>query len=192
MTIDYYNRHSREFFSATKDIDVTPLYEHFLAHLPPNAYILDAGCGSGRDSKFFLEQGYRVFAMDGSAALAALAAEYIGQPVHHMAFADIGMADTFDGIWACASLLHVPRAQMATIFQKFIRALKMGGVWYLSFKWGTSDRLVNDRLFTDYDADTFSAFVAQFPTLKLVKWWQTQDLRGRETSWLNALLQKQP
>jgi SAM-dependent methyltransferase len=190
MTIPYYDENSGKFFSRTKDIDVTELYTEFLEGLPANATILDAGCGSGRDSKYFIEQGFRVFSMDGSAQLAALAADYIGQPVQHMTFAEMDKVDEFDGIWACASLLHVPRSQMADIFRRFARALKTGGLWYVSYKWGTEDREVNSRLFTDYDAPSFSAFLGQFPQLEIVHWQKTSDLLKRDIDWLNVIIRK--
>ncbi len=190
MTINYYNTNGLGYFSSTKDIDVSELYRAFLSELTPGAYILDAGCGSGRDSKYFIQKGFRVFPMDGSEELVRLASEYIGQPVHHMTFNEIDMVDEFDGIWACASLLHVPRAEMASIFAKFTQALKSGGLWYLSYKWGSQDRRVGDRLFTDYDHETFAKFLQNFPQLELANWWQTADLRGRDNDWLNAIVRK--
>lgn len=190
MTLNYYDENSRHYFTSTKDIDLSEIYAVFLQELPEKAYILDAGCGSGRDSKYFIEQGYTVYAIDGSAQLAKLASEYIGQAVNCMTFEEIDMVQKFDGIWACASLLHVPRTQMFEVFQRFTRALKLGGIWYVSYKWGTEDRYVDGRLFTDYDANTFTSFLSKFPQLEIVRLWKTEDSRKRGNDWLNVILRK--
>jgi len=71
-TVNYYDTHADAFFSETQGVDMAPLHQRFLARLPVGAHILDAGCGSGRDSKVFLQLGYRVTAFDASAKLAAL------------------------------------------------------------------------------------------------------------------------
>src|SRR5438309_6932977 len=76
------------------------LYQPFLAHLPPGGHILDAGCGSGRDSRVFLDRGCRVTAIDGSGAMAALASAYLGQAVLHLTFQEITFEACFDGVWA--------------------------------------------------------------------------------------------
>lgn len=190
MTINYYDSNSLHYFSSTKDIDMSGIYAEFVQLLPPSAYILDVGSGSGRDSKYFLEQGFRVFAIDGSAQLARLASDYISQTVHHMSFDEIDFEEQFDGIWACASLLHVPRQYMTTVFNKLQHALKPHGVWYGSYKWGIQDREVEGRLFTDYDDLTFLELVGQFSQLELVKWWRTRDSRNRDNDWLNVIIRK--
>lgn len=169
---------------------MSEIYAQFTPLLPKKAYILDVGSGSGRDSKYFLEQGFQVFAMDGSARLAQLAADYIGQPVHHMSFEEIDFDENFDGIWACASLLHVPRQQMVTVFDKLQLALKPNGIWHVSYKWGTQDREVEGRVFTDYDDVTFHELICQFQALEIIKWWRAEDLRKRGNDWLNVIIRK--
>lgn len=190
MTIEYYDENAAQYFASTKDIDVENLYEAFLKELPPYSYLLDAGCGSGRDSKYFIEKGFRVHSIDGSQVLAQYATTYIGQLVHHMKFEDLDAIEEFDGIWACASLLHVARTEMIGIFSKFARALKVNGLWYVSFKWGTQDRIVDGRLFTDYNFDTFSDLIHHLSELEVVRLWKSEDLTGRNNHWLNALLRK--
>jgi len=169
---------------------MSEIYADFVQLLPEKAYILDVGSGSGRDSKYFLKQGFQVFAIDGSAQLAQLASDYIGQKVHHMSFDEIDFEEQFDGIWACASLLHVPRHHMMSVFNKLQRALKPNGVWYVSYKWGTQDREVEGRLFSDYDDVAFHELVDHFQQLEIVKLWRTRDLRKRDNDWLNAIIRK--
>ena len=87
--------------------------QRFLACLPAGAAILDFGCGSGRDAKAFLELGFSVEASDGSEELCRRASELTGIPVKRMLFSELSAADRYDGIWACASILHLPRFQCA-------------------------------------------------------------------------------
>lgn len=111
----------------------------FMKKLPEGAAILDLGCGAGRDSLAFLENGFRVTATDGSGAMAREAERNLDMPVTVMEFSDIPWEATFDGIWASASLLHVPRPALARILALVHRALKPEGLFYASFKAGTAD-----------------------------------------------------
>ena len=110
-TIDYYNRNAARYFNETVHADVSEIRDRFAQMLPPGGTILDLGCGSGRDSKAFIEQGFRVVAVDGSEKLCKLAQAYIQQPVVCSDFLDYKPNETFDGIWACASLLHLTEAE---------------------------------------------------------------------------------
>ena len=180
------------FFADTVDVDMTPLYRCFLPLLPEQARILDAGCGSGRDAAAFATLGHRVTAFDASPALAALAARHLGQPVQCLRFQDIAWQGAFDGIWACASLLHVPGAGLPDVMQRLCRALKPDGVLYASFKYGSAEHEHHGRRFTDLDEPSLAELVRQVPGLAEVETWTTGDLRpGREAErWLNTLLRR--
>ena len=119
-----YDRNAAQFFADTVALDMTTLHERFLAALPPGGLILDAGCGSGRDTKAFLARGYRVKAFDPSVQLAGMAAEDVGQPVIVRRFADVTEEACYDGIWACASLLHVSATDLPDVLLQLWRALK--------------------------------------------------------------------
>ena len=106
-TLDYYNKNAKKFITGTISVDFGTIQNRFLDKLHPGAEILDYGCGSGRDIKYFLEQGCKVTAIDGSQELCKLASEYTGIPVKHLLFQDLDEKEVYDGIWACSSILHV-------------------------------------------------------------------------------------
>lgn len=135
------------------------LYRRFLPLIPEGGRILDLGCGSGRDSRYFLEKGFQVTAIDGSAELCRLASKYIGQEVLCMDFADLAFENCFDGVWACASLLHVPRDSIKDILARIHRALACGGVLYASFKAGKGERTRGERFFSDYGQEDMGSLV---------------------------------
>ena len=192
LNVDFYQQHAKTFFADTVEVDMTPLYRRFLLRLSVQAHILDAGCGCGRDAKAFAYLGHHVTAFDASPALIALAETHLGQPVQCLRFQDIAWQEQFDGIWACASLLHVPAAELPDVMQRLCMALKPGGVLYASFKYGSGEREYHGRRFTDLDEPGLAALLRQVPELEEVETWSTGDLRpGREAErWLNTLLRR--
>lgn len=113
-SVAYYEANAQRFFAETVGVDMSELRERFLTAIPAGGSILDAGCGSGRDSKAFLDRGFRVTAFDASAEMARLASDHIHQPVAVRRFEEVDEQDVYDGVWACASLLHLPEAQLRT------------------------------------------------------------------------------
>jgi SAM-dependent methyltransferase len=193
MTLQYYDDNGRNFFERTAYLDIHELYDLFEKYLPKEAHILDAGSGSGRDSKALLERGYHVTAFDGSATMVKLASEFTGLEVRHLRFEAMDYAAEFDAIWANASLLHVPYRELAEIFSKFIEALKHHGIWFMSFKLGEGERQDDyERHFTNFTEARFRDFIAQFPELDLEKLIISDDERaGQEgKQWLNAIVRK--
>ena len=191
-TLNYYQANSESFIENTVNVDVNDLYRQFLENMPSTGKILDAGCGSGRDTKFFLEKGFNVIAFDNSPNMVCHAAELTGQEVLLMSFEDIEFKDNFDGIWACASVLHVPENNISGVLSKFTDALKDDGILYTSFKYGEKEQIRNGRFFADYTEERFDQLLAAIPKLELIQYWKTSDLRpGRsEEKWLNILLRK--
>jgi SAM-dependent methyltransferase len=192
-TQGFYQTHSNDYFKSTVSANVDTLYGPFLNQLPPKATILDAGCGSGRDTKAFLKRGYYVSAIDASSRMAELATAYTGQQCSVLSFQEMTFRNQFDGIWACASLLHVPKREMEDVIRRFIDALKPGGVLYVSLKEGEGERIAEDgRLFNYYTAESFRKVLAAFPTVREVASWTTEEIRSSQHRgpWLNVLLKK--
>lgn len=217
---DYYRQNAQRFFTDTASVDMSAFYPPFVDCLPPGARILDAGCGSGRDVKAFSEMGFEVEAFDASAELVALARQLSGKPVAQMRFQDVDAVERYDGIWCCASLLHVSDAELPGVMTKLAMALKPGGVGYLSFKHGRGEREKDGRRFTDMDRAGLQKLVEGINTaagdilakttmgireeagsedatgnrfaLETTKIWQTGDVRiGRgDEVWLNAIIRK--
>lgn len=191
-TLEYYNQTAQAYAADTLNADVSKLYEFFLSRLPAHATILDLGCGPGRDSLHFLREGYRVQSIDGSPEFCKLASQLTGQPVLCRTFEDIDFTEEFDGIWACASILHVPSTRLPLVLENLSRALKKGGYFYASFKYGTFGGDRNGRYFTDMTEETFGKLIETFEELEIVETTVTGDVRvGREgEKWLNVLVRK--
>jgi 2-polyprenyl-3-methyl-5-hydroxy-6-metoxy-1,4-benzoquinol methylase len=191
MTIEYYQQNADEFFNVTINVDMSNIYQHFTKDLPANALILDAGCGSGRDSKAFIEMGYQVEAFDASSEIVKLAFKHTGLDVKHAVFDDVTAIDKYDAIWCCASLLHVPEDDLPTTLAKLAAALKPNGIWYLSFKYGDVQREKDGRLFTDINEDRLATLVSDIPHVEVKRTWITEDNRPeRNEIWLNTVSKK--
>ncbi len=191
-TIDYYNEHAQEFYASTVGTDMRQFYAPFLALVPAGGHILDAGCGSGRDSRYFLDLGYQVTAFDAAGALVALSSRLLGQPVLHLRFQDLAFEGAFEGVWACASLLHVLRVEMDDVLARLTRALTPGGVLFASFKYGDGESERNGRFFNSYDEASFASLVASHPALEVIRAWKTGDVRSDRSAeyWFDVLLRK--
>ena len=191
-TIEYYDCEARTFFENTVSVDFSKIQEMFLKHIKPGSRILDLGCGSGRDSRAFLERGYEVVPVDGSAELAKLAGAYIGREVIVADFREFEPEGTFDGIWACASLLHLPKDEIAAVMRKTADHLTEGGCVYVSFKYGEFQGERNGRYFTDMTEESFRELLEGVPGLVIEEFFSSGDVRaGRENErWLNVMMRK--
>ena len=190
-TLDYYNQNVTTFIADTISVDLKDTQNKFINALPGDK-ILDLGCGSGRDTKYFLEIGLKVTAVDGSEELCKRASDYLGIPVYHMLFQELDLEDEYNGIWACSSILHLPKDELRTVFYKMVTALKSSGVIYTSFKYGEFEGERNGRYFTDFTIELFNEFIKNIPDLKIEEQWITEDVRPgrRDEKWLNLLLRK--
>lgn len=191
-TLIYYNTNANSFISSTLAVDFSQTQDKFLHLLPSTASILDFGCGSGRDTKYFLDAGMQVDATDGSEELCRLASEYTGIPVRQMLFEELDAKEQYDGIWACSSILHLPKDVLKDVLKKMIVALKENGIIYTSFKYGMFEGERNGRFFTDFTEETFQEFVSDVDEIKIEESWITGDVRpGRgDERWLNLILRK--
>ncbi len=195
-TAEFYSNNAKAYYDETLTNDVNHVCDRFLSTLSSTnsakQHILDLGCGAGRDSKVFLDSGFTVTALEASKELALLAEEHIGQPVLNMRYQQLQVKNAYDGIWACASLLHCPKSQIEYVMQNCIDALKEGGVFYFSFKHGEGERLDDwGRFFNDYTLDSLKSLIAIFDELEVVELWQeTELLRGKNQTWVNGLVRK--
>lgn len=191
-TLKYYNQNANQFVQGTLAVDFKQTQDRFLAKLPTGAYILDFGCGSGRDTKYFLENGYQVDATDGSRELCKIASDYIGIGVKCMLFEELAEMQKYDGVWACSSILHLSKGALADVLKKMAIAIKDNGAIYTSFKYGEFEGERNGRYFTDFTFEMFEEYLQRVPELQIEEYWITGDVRpGRgEEKWLNLILRK--
>lgn len=193
-TIDYYNKNADRFVQGTFSIDFSDTQDRFLTKLTKGSYILDFGCGSGRDTKYFIAKGYIVDAIDGSEKLCKIASQHTGITVRQMLFSELNENEKYDGIWACSSILHLPKDELKSVLQKMAAALKPDGIIYTSFKYGKFEGERNGRYFTDFTRATFTTFMKDkdMKALQIEECWFTSDVRsGRgDEKWLNLILRK--
>ena len=191
-TLSYYNTNAKSFTDATVNVDFSDVQNKFLEKLNPGACILDFGCGSGRDTRYFLEKAYLVEAMDGSEELCKLAESYTGIEVKHVLFQELQEVGKYDAIWACSSILHLPYAELTDVMKKMAIALKSNGLIYTSFKYGTFEGVRNGRYFVDMTEESLEKLLQNIQGLIMEESWVTSDVRpGRgEEKWLNVILQK--
>ncbi len=190
-TLGYYNKKASDFFDNTVDVNFTKIQDKFLSYLKPGTKILDFGCGSGRDTRYFLDKNYKVEAFDGSEEMCRLASDYTGIPVKHMFFNDFTEVDKYQGIWACSSILHLPYEELKEVFIKIARGLKDKGILYTSFKEGSYEGFRNGRYFTDLTEDKLTELVEETKVFEIIELWITRDVRpGRDERWLNVIMRK--
>jgi SAM-dependent methyltransferase len=190
MTTDYYNDNAQNFYDSTVDVDMTDLYCKFLPVVGAEGRILDLGCGSGRDTKYFVDLGYKVDAIDASKEMVRLASIKSGLKVKHMTFEQFSPDLQYDGIWACASLLHVEPKALKSMFVHISHWLNVSGVLYASFKYGDGVRVKDGRTFTDMDEHQLKVLLSA-ANLILKESWVTDDQRPeRNEKWLNVLVTK--
>lgn len=186
-TLDFYAAEAQAYAGRAREAE-HPRIAAFVAALPTGARVLELGCGGGHDSVELLARGLDLVPTDGSPELAAQAAMRLGRPVDVLLFEDLAAREAFDGAWANACLLHVPREALPGILARIHAALKPGGVFYASFKAGIEEG--RDRFGRYYN----------YPSPEWLKGaygpdrWQALDLAedigggydGEPTRWLHA------
>lgn len=192
ITKKYYQDNSKEFFDSTICADVSSLYDHFLKYVPMKGYILDLGCGSGRDTKAFMNRGFCVDAIDGSEELCELASEYTGISVRCMDFSELSVKEKYDAVWSCASLLHVESKVLREILAKVRYSLRDGGVLYMSFKYGDYEGERDGRYFNDMNEEKFDKSFGTMKDWIIVEKWISEDVRREKNNqWFNVILRKE-
>ncbi len=192
-TISYYNEHSEEFIAATSRLNMSYCYAMFEHYLKQGASILDLGCGSGRDCLYFRTRGYAVTGLDASVRMCEAAAALSNVPIFCMRFDEMKYEGEFDGIWACASLLHVSKEELPDLLRKISKALRPGGVLYVSFKSGRGECESNGRYFNYYlnELDLRTVFCME-NGLRPLEYFKTRDVRNQRfgETWVNLICRK--
>jgi SAM-dependent methyltransferase len=206
---NYYNENASKYIADTIDADMSPVRKRFLSHLPRPwgrchkvteggedrvVTILDAGCGSGRDVKAFKEFGFEVYAIDASEKFVEHCRLIIGGNVKLAAFQDYTTDIKFDGIWACASLLHLTPEELPGVLLKFTGFLKPGGVFFMSFKYGNKNYIKDNRYFNCHTSESVTGLLRDIKDIEILENFVTNDVReGRsEEKWVNVIVRKIP
>ena len=187
-TTDYYNINAQDFIDGTINVDTGSLRERFLKFVQVGGTVLDLGCGSGRDSKCFKDAGYDVTAIDASQELCIKASEYAGIDVRCMRFEELDDVGKYDGVFACASLLHVAEGELPGVLIKIKTALKPQGVLYASFKYGDFAGERDGRFFHDMNEGSVTELFANIPRFRIEEMWQSHDVRrDKDAYWINVI-----
>jgi len=192
FTIDYYNNNSEQFKNDTVFVDFSETQKRFLNKLEKNSYIMDLGCGAGRDTLAFSKAGYDVLPIDASEKMCEATASLSGINASKMMFEELDFNEEFDGIWACASILHTPKKDLPYVLEKMAKSLKINGYMYISFKYGEFEGERNGRYFSDFTERSFGEYLKNLKMINLFEHWITEDVRkdrGGE-KWLNLILKK--
>ena len=186
-TIEYYNKNAKKYYDDTVNADMSYFRDKFLSKVKLGGTILDLGCGTGRDSKAFKEAGYKVIAVDGSIELCKMATKLIGQEVICSTFEDLEPSEKYDGIWACSSLLHIPKEEIKKVIKKLLLYMNDNCILYMSYKYGDYSGDRNDRFFVDMTEESVNEIFKEFINLSKIEEEITTDVRlGRvEERWLN-------
>ena len=186
--IEYYNINAESFVAGTQNVDMSLWRDKFESYVTDDGRVLDAGCGSGRDSKAFMQHGFSVVAFDASREMCKAASELIGQEVWQMKFQEIAFDAEFDGIWACASLLHVSYDELPDVMGKLHKALKPGGAIYVSFKYGDGKMTKGERTFSNFTENTVEKLLNE-AGFEVKEGGVTGDVReGRgDEKWVNVI-----
>lgn len=188
-TEEFYEARAEEYAARTGHLSMASLYAPFLELVPPGGHILDAGCGPGRDAAEFARRGYQVTACDGSARMVELTRRRTGVHAIQARFQDFQFHRQFDGIWACASLLHVPLPELDDALARLRNAMKVGGAGFVSFKRGEGERIEEGRRFIDFTPESLSARLRGISGLAVIRTWVSRDEQGRiHVQWVNALV----
>ncbi|MBF7095705.1 class I SAM-dependent methyltransferase [Alkalibacter mobilis] len=191
-SIEYYNKNAKEYIISTAGLKMDELLNKFAGYIDQGGTVLDIGCGSGRDSMWFKKRGFDVWAHDGSIAMVEHCKIFLHDRVQVASFNDYTSNMEFDGLWACSSLLHVPRSKLKSIIDKYTSLLKKNGVFFMSFKLGEDDHEDSGRAFTNMSKSLIVELLDSCNQLKIVELIISTDQRTerREESWISVIAKK--
>lgn len=192
-TLEYYNNNIENYkqmwlndFSKNYNFEIPDI---FLSYLNEGSHILDLGCGTGRDSKYFIEKGYEVTSVDGSYEMCKVAKNLLNKEVKQINFLDMEYKNEFDGVFACASLLHLSNEDLIIVLKKISEALKQDRILYTCFKYGDTYRVDNGRFYNDMTLDKFINLSNNIKELEILKTWITEQYKS-DTKFINFIIRK--
>lgn len=191
-TILFYDENAEKYAAQTSSANMSNVYERFEKYLASGAIVLDAGCGSGRDSVYFLNEGYSVVSMDASKELCKIASAAIGKSVINIKFQELDYENAFDAVWACASLLHLDVETLKDVLFRIHRSLKNSGVIYASWKYGDGIHTDGGRFYCDMTEEKIKSIVNQLNLFDFLEMWKSEDVLPNRTTqkWLNVIMRK--
>lgn len=190
--LTYYEANATKYAGLTGQVNLSQLYAPFISLLPRGARILDVGCGGGRDLKAFRERGFKPFGIEPSISLAEIAREYSGVEVVVTKVEEIEFVEEFDAVWACASLLHLPKSKLPEALRRIRRSLVAGGVLFLSVQSGEGEEILEDGRFYAHYTNTAIEMAVRAIGFDILETWETADSFADRTliSWINMLAKK--
>ena len=191
---DYYNKNAAAYIADTFNADMSSIRGRFISYLPEHGAVLDAGCGSGRDAKAFSELGFDVYALDASAAMVEHCRSIIGDRCVLSTFREYNPGIKFDGIWACASFLHLEPPEFGDVIMKFTGFLKPGGVFFMSFKYGRENYVKDGRYFNCHTDESIEELLSSFKNIEILQNFITGDVRAGRSGekWVNVIVRRRP
>lgn len=190
MMSNYYESNAERYAAETISADMSEQYQSFLPLLKKGAKILDVGSGSGRDVCYFQKQGYQATALEPSKNLCREIRKVFSGEIVCSDIQDYRPAERYDGIWACASLIHLQEEEVLCFFKKIDMYLNDNGIVYASGKSGISTGEVEDgRFFLEFTEQLVEKILTVNKQLQLEQLWYTEDVSGRRGfRWLNVVL----
>lgn len=186
--MSFYEKNAKEYIERTINADLSSEREELIKLLPKNARILDIGFGSGRDSLAFKKEGFEVVSIDNCEEFCKHGIS-LGLDVKNLAVQNIDYMNEFDGIWACASLLHIKSNELLSVFNKIYKAMKYKGRFYCSFKYGEFEGIRENRYYTDMTLGKMEEILSK-TELYLIKHWIREDFEGRDLKWICFIIGK--
>lgn len=189
-TIDYYDGNADEYFVRTSDVTFDEIYSRFLKYIPEGGRIMDLGCGSGRDVKWFCDHGYEAYGLDASEELVKKASDTLGVTVSICLIEHWIADEPFDGIWCCASLMHLDDSTLEQFFANLKYNLKPGGIVFMSVKSGIETGLDEQgRYLRNFTEKDIHEIIDRHSELEIREIWYTEDKLSRDTfRWMNVII----
>lgn len=188
-TIDFYNKNYIKYFQRTYSTDMSDIYSNVIKHLKPGAFVLDAGCGVGRDTEYFIKNGYKVTSFDAAQKMVDLCNQYSFAFCERLSFDEVDFPPKYDLVWACASLLHLDENDFKDAVYRLYKSARKGGIIYFSLKELTNNDNERDFYYYPYKL-IHEIFVENLKMTKVATWKTVSNITGTGESFENYIFKK--